>query len=172
MQIEFNGQMYKLETLVSLVGFGRQEKVNTGDIIVVNGSGCESKLPVCYVHDNATYLLAGKVDNRKAVQVVCILTKHVLKKALMSVQSQPMDTHIVIQHTAQTRLDAEWSNLGGKAKAALARLNVNNEEQPAPRREQPVRKATGMTERTRAALRVLEATLSRKEEQAEESDWK
>ena len=83
MQIEFNGQMYKLETLASLVGFGRQEKVNTSDLVIVEGPECATKVPVCFVYDGKTYVLAGKVDTSKSVQSVCILTKHVLKKALI-----------------------------------------------------------------------------------------
>lgn len=171
MQIEFNGQKYKLETLVSLVGFGRQEKVNTTDLVVVDGSECASKVPVCYVHDGVTYVLAGKVDISKPVQTVCVLTKHVLKKALMSVQSQPIDTYIEIPKTPHARVAQEQARPGDKAKAALARLNAGNDQIRSPRREQPTRKPAAMSEQTRAALRILEATLSRKEEHAEESDW-
>lgn len=162
MQIEFNGQKYKLETLVSLVGFGRKEQVVTEDIIVVKGSQHESKLPVCYIHDGATYLLAGKLDNQKAAQVVCILTKHVLKKALMSVQSRPMDTYVPPAKTVAVTEQQKTS----KAMAALAKLGAGNvvDDERTPSREPSVRKASGMTAQTRAALRVLEATLSRKEE--------
>lgn len=172
MQIEFNGQMYKLETLASLVGFGRQEKVNTNELVIVEGSECDSKVPVCFVYDGKTYVLAGKVDTSKPVQVVCILTKHVLKKALMSVQSQPIDTYIEIPKATQGKPVQERSSVspGDKAKAALARLSAGNEQSQAPRREQLVRKPGVMTEQTKVALRVLEATLSRKEESHEYSD--
>ena len=168
MQIEFNGQKYKLETLVSLVGFGRQEKVNTADLVVVDGSECASKVPVCYTHDAVTYVLAGKVDISKPVQTVCILTKHVLKKALMSVQAQPMDTYIPPAKTVAVTEQQKTT----KAMAALAKLGASNvvDDERAPRRVQSVRKAAGMTEQTRAALRSLEATLSRKEESHEYSD--
>lgn len=171
MQIEFNGQKYKLETLASLVGFGRQEKVNTADLVVVDGSECASKVPVCYTHDAVTYVLAGKVDISKSVQTVCILTKHVLKKALMSVQSQPIDTYIEIPKTSNARAAQEQVSPGDKAKAALARLSAGNDQARAPRREQPTRNTAATSEQTRAALRILEAAISRKEERAEESDW-
>ena len=168
MQIEFKGQMYKLETLASLVGFGRQEKVNTTDLVIVGGSECATKVPVCFVYDGKTYVLAGKVDTSKSMQAVCILTKHVLKKALMSVQAQPMDTYIPPAKTVAVTEQQKTT----KAMAALARLGAGNvvDDERAPRRVQPVRKAAGMTEQTRAALRILEATLSRKEESHEYSD--
>lgn len=171
MQIEFNGQKYKLETLVSLVGFGRQEKVNTTDLVVVDGSECVSKVPVCYTHDAVTYVFAGKVDISKSVQTVSILTKHVLKKALMSVQSQPIDTYIEIPKTSNARATQDQVSPGDKAKAALARLGAGSDQARTPRRERSARSSTAMSEQTRAALRILEATLSRKEEHAEESDW-
>lgn len=169
MQIEFNGQKYKLETLASLVGFGRQEKVNTTDLVVVDGSECVSKAPVCYVHDGVTYVLAGKVDISKPVQIVSVLTKHVLKKALMSVQSQPIDTYIPPAKTVAVTEQQKTS----KAMAALAKLGAGNvvDDERAPRRKQPTRNTAAMSEQTRSALRILEATLSRKEEHAEESDW-
>lgn len=169
MQIEFNGQKYKLETLVSLVGFGRQEKVSTDELVVIDGSECASKAPVCYVHGGVTYVLAGKVDTSKPVQTVCILTKHVLKKALMSVQSQPIDTYIPPAKTVAVTEQQKTS----MAMAALARLeacNVVNDERTT-RRKQPTRNSAVMSEQTQAALRILEATLSRKEERTEESDW-
>lgn len=170
MQVEFNGQMYKLETLASLVGFGRQEKVNTSDLKIIVGSEYNTKMPVCFVYDGKTYVLAGKVDTSKLVQTVSILTKHVLKKALMSVQSQPMDTYIPHSKTVAVTEQQKIS----KAMAALAKLGAGNvvDDERAPRHEQPVRKATSMTEQTRAALRVLEGTLFRKEDAVENSDWK
>lgn len=170
MQVQFNGQMYKLEALASLVGFGRQEKVNTSDLKIIVGSEYNTKMPVCFVYDGKTYVLAGKVDTSKLVQTVSILTKHVLKKALMSVQSQPMDTYIPHSKTVAVTEQQKIS----KAMVALAKLGAGNvvADERVLRREQPVRKAGGMTEQTRAALRVLEATLSRKEEAVENSDWK
>lgn len=157
MQIHFNGHQYKLETLVSLVGFGRQEKVKTDDLVIVEGSDFESKVPVCFVYDNHTYVLAGKVNTDKSEQTVCILTKHVLKKALMSVQSQPMDTKV--DFTAQQAVP-----LSNKTMAALASLNIGNVRPDAPRREYVQPKASESNEQTRRALQVLQATMSRKEE--------
>ena len=169
MQIEFNGQDYKLETLKSLVGFGRQEKVNTSDLIAVTGSECDIKVPVCFVYDGKTYVLAGKVDTSKPVQVVCILTKHVLKKALMSVQSQPIDTYIPPAKTVAVTEQQKTS----KAMAALAKLGAGNvvddERAPRERREYAPKPRVAMSEQTRNALRVLEAAMHRKEE-AEYSD--
>ena len=169
MQIEFNGQKYKLETLVSLVGFGRQEKVSTDELVVIDGSECASKALVCYVHGGVTYVLAGKVDTSKPVQTVCILTKHVLKKALMSVQSQPIDTYIPPAKTVAVTEQQKTS----MAMAALARLEACNvvDDERTVRRKQPTPNSAVMSEQTQAALRILEATLSRKEERTEESDW-
>ena len=171
MQIEFNGQMYKLETLMSLVGFGRQEKVNTNELVIVEGSECDSKVPVCFVYDGKTYVLAGKVDTSKPVQSVCILTKHVLKKALMSVQSQPIDTYIPPAKTVA--VTEQQKSI--KAMAALAKLGAGNvvddERAPRERREYAPKPRVAMSEQTRNALRILEAAIHRKEE-VEESDWK
>lgn len=163
MQIEFNDQDYKLETLKSLVGFGRQEKVNASELIAVTGSECDIKVPVCFVYDGQTYVLAGKIDTSKSQQTVSILTKHVLKKALMSVQSQPMDTRVDYGR-------AQSVPVANKAQAALARLSANSSEE-SPRRERTYNKPAVANEQTRNALRILEATLSRKEETVENSDW-
>lgn len=163
MQIEFNGQAYKLETLVSLAGFGRQEKVAVKDITIINGSACKSKLPVCHVYDGKIYLLAGEIVTSNDYTQVSILTKHVLKKALMSVQSQPIDTHF---SSTRAPLTAP-SQLSSKSLAALARLNVGSTGDratyaPHQRRDHAPAGDAAVSERARAALRILEATIYRK----------
>jgi hypothetical protein len=168
MQIEFNGQAYKLETLVSLIGFGRQEKMSVQDVVIVKGSACKSKLPVCHVYVGKVYLLAGEIDTSKDKVDVCILTKHVLKKALMSVQSQPIDTYV---SPAKSVLVSENQKIN-KAIAALAKLNPTEEVHVPRARNAPetVSRAT-VNDQARKALRILEATITRKNE-VEKSDWK
>lgn len=87
----------------------------------------------------------------------------------MSVQSQPIDTYVPPAKAVAVTEQQKTS----MAMAALARLgacNVVNDERTA-RRKQPTRNSAVMSEQTQAALRILEATLSRKEGRTEESDW-
>lgn len=171
MQIEFNGQAYKLDTLVSLIGFGRQEKVSVQDIVIIKGSACKSKLPVCHVYDGKMYLLAGEIDTSKESVNVCILTKHVLKKALMSSVEAVMDMYVAPTKIVLVTEQQKTS----KAMAALARLGAGNvvdtEQVPRERREYAPKPRGAVSEQTRNALRILEAAMHRKEE-VEESDWR
>lgn len=84
MQVQFNGQFYKLESLINLSGFGYQKKINTDELKIVEGSECESRMPICYFHNGMVHVLAGTVDTTVPVQTVCFLTKHILKKALVA----------------------------------------------------------------------------------------
>jgi len=92
MQIEFNGQKYKVSSLVLLTGFGHIEDVDTKDITVVKGSEWETKHPIVYKYNNKTYLLAGTLDTTKDKVSVCVISKHTLKKALANVPTPVVST--------------------------------------------------------------------------------
>jgi hypothetical protein len=166
MQIEFNGQMYKLETLVSLMGFGRQETVTTQELVIVAGPRYESKLrPICTYYNNRLYVLTGTIEDDKAYQTVCILTKHILKKALMSGVEAIIDTYV---SPAKPVLVSENQRIN-KAMAALSKHHPDEEAYVLPARHEP-KSHIAMSDKTRTALHVLEAAMSRKNE-VEKSDW-
>jgi len=106
MQIEFNGQKYKVSSLVLLTGFGHIEDVDTKDITVVKGSECETKHPIVYKFNNKTYLLAGTLDTTKDKVSVCVISKHTLKKALANVP-----TPVVSMPRFNPVIQTGWGNL-------------------------------------------------------------
>lgn len=117
MQVQFNGQLYKLESLINLSGFGYQKNINTDDLKIVEGSQCVSKLPICYIHNGVPHVLAGIVDTSREIQTVCFLTKHILKKALVT--NSPALTTIGATTNTQKSDD-----LSDKVRRALAILEA------------------------------------------------
>lgn len=117
MQVQFNGQLYKLESLINLSGFGYQKNINTDDLKIVDGSQCVSKLPICYIHNGVPHVLAGTVDTSREIQTVCFLTKHILKKALVT--NSPAPTTI-----AATTNTQKTDDLSDKVRRALAILEA------------------------------------------------
>lgn len=118
MQVQFNGQLYKLESLINLSGFGYQKNMNTDDLKIVEGSQCVSKLPICYIHNGVPYVLAGTVDTSREIQTVCFLTKHILKKALVT--NSPAPTSLGSSTTNAQKPD----DLSDKVRRALAILEA------------------------------------------------
>jgi hypothetical protein len=169
MQIEFNGQMYKRDTLASLVGFGHKEMIDTKELVVIKDSECESKQPIAYKHNGKTYVLAGTVDLSKDQVQIVVISKHILKKGLMSVQSQPIDNHVDFvpqsrysQDRIQQKSEERFKNpvIDERAKAALRILSNANSSAPSltPQRQTVNRSS----EATKKALAVLERAMSRR----------
>lgn len=171
MQIEFNGQMYKRDTLASLVGFGHKEMIDTKELVVVKDSECESKHPITYKHNGKAYVLAGAVDLTKDQIQIVVISKHILKKGLMSVQSQPIDNHVDFvpqpryardpQERAPQQNEKRFNNpvIDDRAKAALRILS--NASGPVPDSAPPRQALSRPNEAAKKALAVLERTLSR-----------
>lgn len=161
MQIEFNGQLYKKDTLASLIGFGHKESVDTKSIHVVENSHCESKHPIAYKHDGKLFVLAGTINSGADKTDVVIISKHILKKGLMTVQSQPMDTRVDFTHVNKwdnrdrdSRPDSHQPTQripDSKARAALDILGGSG------RSTKKIEKDT----RTTRALQILENTMNR-----------
>lgn len=172
MKIVFNGLEYKVSTLASLSGFGHKAAVPTKDLVVVSGSEYDTRsvTPVAHSYGGKTYILSGSVNPDTEETTVMLITKHTLRKALWSVQSQPIDTQVQYQEPVrhsrehaqgamrkEPRHDNHRVNINApddRAKAALAILN--NAKDNSPRSTLPA-----ITDKAKQALSVLEKTLSR-----------
>jgi len=128
MQIEFNGQKYKVSSLVLLTGFGHIEDVDTKDITVVKGSECETKHPIVYNFNNKMYLLAGTLDTTKDKVSVCVISKHTLKKALANVPA-PVVSAPRFNPVIQDQLSAILQ--GGVPRGEIIAFSSNNKPKSA-----------------------------------------
>jgi hypothetical protein len=185
MKVDFNGQSYNLRTLVSLAGFGRQEVVQKTNIFVVDGSTYKCKIPVCTIYDGKTYLLAGELPVNKTDVQVSILTKHVLKKALVSSQAFQPDTGFrprplfapgegevigveEMRAIAMSRLNASQhlnKRNGAHADSFVNRRPVKTHADQFYHHVDDGHRTNGgspqIIDKTRLALSILEATISR-----------
>lgn len=150
MQIEFNDQKYSVKTLLSLVGFGRQEVVNTSDLSANYGSAYPGVTPVCYQHAGVLYVLVGNIKEDVDQQQVCILSKHILKKALVteSAVSTPV-------YAPQFRRVAAPASQDERVRLALQHLGAGVKQNTAAYNEMEV------DNRVQKALAILEATINR-----------
>lgn len=153
MQIEFNDQKYSVKTLLSLVGFGRNELVNTSDLSANYGSAYPGVTPVCYQHASVLYVLVGDIKEDVDQQQVCILSKHILKKALVT-ESAVGDQ----VYAPQFRRVAAPASQDERVRLALQRLGAKEEHMP-----RSIHRSS-TDPRTAIALAVLEAAALRNRE--------
>lgn len=120
-KIKFRDQEYDAEMLVRLAPFGRQETVETANLI--SSFTCKlDETKTAILLDGKYHLLTGSVDRTQPTHTLRVFSKVILKKALV-VKAAPAPT---VADVSRTERRKQWNN-NSPARAAHYSQGYDNE---------------------------------------------
>lgn len=191
MQIVFNGNTYNKKTLLSLTGFGHKEVISLSDLIVIDKDQTNTGFNIVFKYENKNYCLVRSNVVTENTQIECVvISKHILKKALISPPVQPSKLSWVNPHKVERPMrdrsfqvfNHEHENYGTEDELDQAfDYEEYVVEQPKPKtltvdkaktaldvlnkasKRNQDSSVSDLTDKTRKALSVLESSLSRQQ---------